>query len=689
MNDHYEDDHDNNSVLSSGDGFDSASSSSGASSESLDEWSGDSEYSQDADNDSEQDLAEYENEFNIVSDSEDESHNGALRFRDDSAWADWHDNDVDARAERQRRESRKRAVAIVVLTLLLGVLIVYLGYQVDELYRASPPELQIETADTTSCTPNAKTTASDVHKNKRSPDNNEHVSDDYQMPTYPTRIYTHSTLSSKNYRAGGIVSDEMLQRFEEDGVLVIRNLISPKLLDRLEDASRILIEEEKIRDEEGGRKNRKKGKQFHMVKNGAIFLGVHSGEDDTTCSGRDENEETSCNGNSETTNETTDKTTILSSFRDLAMYSKIPRVAASLLRLDELRVGGAENMKPGSRRSRERSRSIKEGKQNNNGRATSTAVDDDITIDESINLRICRDIFLTKDNDPYACGWHVDDTGFWPSIASDPGVNAWVALDDMPWPWSSSADMHDVKRSTTNTKVQTPVATFALSLGSHLAPWRHQAYHVTGSTHTLPPEGYQSAADLINRRTGGGTCNIQTSAPDLYEKLEERKVVYDIRRGDVIFHDRWVFHRTVTAKEYGEMLSGGTSEAETMQTSTSDGTKNGIFRRYSIRYSPGTARVPPGYGVELSVLHDSENANRTLDEIGERDGPWYPKVWPHVLKTKPLNDDSEHVNENGVTVREEIKGLTELVYHKLPKAEELQKERKKDIQRLLSARGGR
>ncbi len=51
-----------------------------------------------------------------------------------------------------------------------------------------------------------------------------------------------------------------------------------------------------------------------------------------------------------------------------------------------------------------------------------------------------------------------------------------------------------------------------------------------------------------------------------------------------------------------------------------------IFRRYSIRYAPGTAVVPPGYGVELSVLHDKDNANRTLDEIVERSGPWYPKV---------------------------------------------------------------
>ena len=115
---------------------------------------------------------------------------------------------------------------------------------------------------------------------------------------------------------------------------------------------------------------------------------------------------------------------------------------------------------------------------------------------------------------------HVDDTGFWPSLASDPGINAWIALDDMPAPWKT--------QQTSN-----PVPTFALSLGSHRSTWRHEAYKVTGSTHTMPLEGYQSAADVIQRRSGSGTCNIQSSAPDLYEKLEKNKVIYDLKRGDV------------------------------------------------------------------------------------------------------------------------------------------------------------
>jgi hypothetical protein len=43
-----------------------------------------------------------------------------------------------------------------------------------------------------------------------------------------------------------------------------------------------------------------------------------------------------------------------------------------------------------------------------------------------------RDIFLAKDSEQFVCGWHVDDTGFWPAVAEAPGVNAWIAVDDMP-----------------------------------------------------------------------------------------------------------------------------------------------------------------------------------------------------------------------------------------------------------------
>ena len=659
-----------------------------------------------------------------------------------------------------KRSTRKRRIIILVLSTLLTLLLINFGYQ---LYRLSQMQMnnnnpsssivvvdeehsiELERShhhhqdhehakklsDTNDNNNNQQSTTSPTTNNKEQTttkkeaaakeNNNKPIKQrqtlqdhaEYKLPRYPTRIYTHASLSSRNYRAGGVLSDEMLTRFEEDGVIVIRNLVSPKLLDRLGDASQMLIDEQQDHDEgtaSSSSKKKKRGKQFHMVKNGAIFLGVPSSSKrengsmdcidnaeegggvcqeklDTTLS-----KEEPGDSNVETNNDEDDDNVILSSFRDLAMYSKIPRVAASLLRLDELRVGGEEHLKPDSKRRRRRRR-----KQTKGGEEDEDDVED--YIDDSINLRICRDIFLTKDDDNYACGWHVDDTGFWPSIASDPGVNAWVALDDFPAPpkpgktkqpnvnVDATVDDEGSDESSYSKSI-TPVATFALSLGSHRSSWRHEAYEVTGSTHTIPPEGFQSAMDLIQRRKGSGTCNIQTSAPHLYENLEKNKVIYDLKKGDVIFHDRWVFHRTVTVDEYDSMANNGNPNYDVDRKQQPAVDESKIFRRYSIRYSPGSATVPPGYGVEPSVLHDSNNANSTLDEIVERSGmPWYPKVWPHVLKRKPIIQSSSSAPASDFD-EEEIDGITELVHDKMPQAQELQKKRKKEIQRLLNMRGG-
>ena len=91
--------------------------------------------------------------------------------------------------------------------------------------------------------------------------------------------------------------------------------------------------------------------------------------------------------------------------------------------------------------------------------------------------------------------------------------------------------------------------------------------------------------------------------------------------------------------------------------------------------------MPPGYGVELSVLHDEGNANRSLDDVVERSGlPWYPKVWPHVVKEKPLKTTTGTTFEE-----EEIRGITELAHLRIPEAEQKQKWRKKEIQRILNS----
>ena len=125
-------------------------------------------------------------------------------------------------------------------------------------------------------------------------------------------------------------------------------------------------------------------------------------------------------------------------------------------------------------------------------------------------LRLYRDIFLAKDEEEFICGWHVDDFGFWPATASSPGINAWIALDDMPSAGGGG---------------------FALAVGSHEAPWREEAHHVTGATTTFPANGFQSAADMFANRTGSGTCNIKTAAPHLYRRMEATKRIYELKRG--------------------------------------------------------------------------------------------------------------------------------------------------------------
>lgn len=245
-----------------------------------------------------------------------------------------------------------------------------------------------------------------------------------------------------------------------------------------------------------------------------------------------------------------------------------------------------------------------------------------------------RDIFLAKDDEQYICGWHVDDVGFWPATASSPGVNAWIAIDDMPSFRGGG---------------------FALAVGSHNARWKEEAYNVTGATPTLPPQGYKTAADFFANRTGSGTCNIAASAPHLHRRMEETKRIYEVQRGDVIFTTRWLFHRTVPF-----------DQNETAKYLAEQGIDELIYRRYSIRYAPGNAIIPPGFTLEPSVLWNPENGGKTADSVSQDDGPWYPQCWPTV---------NEH----------EMEQLKDLSRNKLPIAEERKAARFKEIQPFLKA----
>lgn len=97
--------------------------------------------------------------------------------------------------------------------------------------------------------------------------------------------------------------------------------------------------------------------------------------------------------------------------------------------------------------------------------------------------------------------------------------------------------------------------------------------------------------------------------------MEETKRIYPMEQGDVIFHDRWMFHRTVPFDE------------TFLQMQKERGVET-IYRRYSIRYGPGRSVIPPGWGTEPSVLWDASNGGRTADEVCKHSGPWYLRANP-------------------------------------------------------------
>lgn len=167
------------------------------------------------------------------------------------------------------------------------------------------------------------------------------------------------------------------------------------------------------------------------------------------------------------------------------------------------------------------------------------------------------------------------------------------------------------------------LGSMALSSGSHRAPWRFEAYEAMGQNRS--EDGGSSKAAILarleeKRRTGEanlGACQIGISRPDLREEIESRKVIFEIEKGDVIFSTRTLFHRTLdvtdSGKEYYRSI-GRTS-----------------LNRYSIRYTPGTARLPNGWVAEWSAIMDANNVGQSLDDIAEQDTSlWYPKVWPNM-----------------------------------------------------------
>jgi len=83
--------------------------------------------------------------------------------------------------------------------------------------------------------------------------------------------------------------------------------------------------------------------------------------------------------------------------------------------------------------------------------------------------------------------------------------------------------------------------------------------------------------------------------------------------GDVIFHTRWLFHRTVPFHRDKVFHRERNNENPL------------LYRRYSIRYGPGTSIIPPGYGTEPSVISEKMNGGRSADHVSKYDSAWYPQ----------------------------------------------------------------
>jgi ectoine hydroxylase-related dioxygenase (phytanoyl-CoA dioxygenase family) len=407
--------------------------------------------------------------------------------------------------------------------------------------------------------------------------------------------------------------------FYKDGVVAIRGLLSEDLLRQLDDESLIVVQDlvesriqQSIQTKNSTASISPKSTQQNKKKLLQFFTVKHR--------------ILFQNKNSQT----------LSAFANVAIRSAIPSLVAAL---------HYNYTKPFTK--------MMENEISANG-----SISNDNRLDELLrskttqNIRVLRDIFLAKDNEQFVCGWHVDDMGFWPVTQDSPtGINVWVAIDDMP-PSDGGG--------------------FAVAVQSHVAPWRNEAHIATGSSMHFPlPHGYTDASHMLMNRTGGGTCNIKQIAPHLHQRMEETSRLYDIRRGDIIIHTRWLFHRTIP------FVDGTDSNSH-------------IYRRYSIRYGPGSSRIPPGYGTEYSVLWNESNGGMAADDICnfDNDTPWYPLAWRQLtLENNTVTSSSRTTTIKSLNKEEELflaMQFANLVNTKFPIAEKLAQQRQTEMQQLLT-----
>eukprot|EP00581_Thalassiosira_minuscula_P030158 CAMPEP_0183786424 /NCGR_PEP_ID=MMETSP0739-20130205/67020_1 /TAXON_ID=385413 /ORGANISM="Thalassiosira miniscula, Strain CCMP1093" /LENGTH=451 /DNA_ID=CAMNT_0026030475 /DNA_START=112 /DNA_END=1467 /DNA_ORIENTATION=+ len=230
------------------------------------------------------------------------------------------------------------------------------------------------------------------------------------------------------------------------------------------------------------------------------------------------------------------------------------------------------------------------------------------------NLRVLRDVFLAKGHESTSsCGWHVDDQVFWPAAYKLPrpsqidlsSVNAWIALDDMPIENGGS---------------------MAVSPASHREDftWRSEALSALNFDDKF---GNGIAKDDLFDMIKTGkvdSCGLEKVAPHVYDDIELSKQEFNFKRGDVIFMNRWLFHKSTEMTEQGKLALQSLQES----FNNGEGAAAAMLKRYSVRFATGETSLPEGFMTEMSVLaSDGLNLGKELDSVS---GEWYPKCWPEV-----------------------------------------------------------
>ena len=173
-------------------------------------------------------------------------------------------------------------------------------------------------------------------------------------------------------------------------------------------------------------------------------------------------------------------------------------------------------------------------------------------LSEKESIRILKDGFFAQVSTDAGCGFHVDDSFFWPASEDSTGVNFWLALS----------------------------STVAAEGGG---------IRIVNQS-LLSPETFEECKGVIRSGDAGynRTCNMEERSPSCHQRMLDASVLYDMNPGDAILWDRWTFHR-------GEPFKNAASVKEAVHK-----------MRYTIRYIPSTA-------VAQGVLHPSVKQGDRFD----------------------------------------------------------------------------